>query len=201
MDKNLTYRLVWSKNCCPNRRSLVQTSTFNQPNSQLRVEIHVVWDWRLIGRSGRQPKWRIKGWIFSWWWCGDWWEAEIDEKLLIQQEIKLTLTGVECSENEKMLIIFIMIIKSNSMIQSLLFWELMSSYYIPFFRRDKRHQLNSEFWMQQATIMYHRATSHPAPTAILHSADSIYGHRSQNTNTTTIQNLGLGIKEPWTCTY
>ena len=55
-----------------------------------------------------------------------------------------------------------------------------------------------------ANTMYHRATSHPAPTAILHAADSYwksnktrryYGHSytSPSPQIHTIQNLGLGI--------
>ena len=55
-----------------------------------------------------------------------------------------------------------------------------------------------------ANTMYHRATSHPAPTAILHAADSywksnktrrFYGHSytSPSPQIHTIQNLGLGI--------
>ena len=55
-----------------------------------------------------------------------------------------------------------------------------------------------------ATAMYNRATSHPAPTAILHAADSYWSqnktrryfghsHTAPTPQIHTIQNLGLGI--------
>ncbi len=55
-----------------------------------------------------------------------------------------------------------------------------------------------------ATIMYNRATTHPAPTAILHAADSFWSlhktrrffghsHTAPTPQIQTIQNLGIGI--------